>query len=240
MHDAVDRVVRPFLKQVDSALGDGYSAVLYGSAARGDFVPGRSDLNFMLITDDLSPARLSGLGGAFAGWRKSGYDPPLVILRSEWARATDVFPIEITDMRSGYEVLRGPDPVAGLQVAPGDLRAALEREFRGKLLRLRQGYVAAAADPAALGQLAGRSAGTYLVLLRALLVLLGRAVPSDPAQVAAAAAAAMAMDGEPLLNVVRHRAERGWRCPPAEFERYLDAVARAATFLDQLQLGDQR
>ena len=46
--------------------------------------------------------------------------------------------------------------------------------------------------------------------------------------------------GEPLLNVVRHRAERGWRCPPAEFERYLDAVARAATFLDQLQLGDQR
>lgn len=240
MHDAVDRVVRPFLKQVDSALGDGYSAVLYGSAARGDFVPGRSDLNFMLITDDLSPARLSGLGGAFAGWRKSGYDPPLVILRSEWARATDVFPIEITDMRSGYEVLRGPDPVAGLQVAPGDLRAALEREFRGKLLRLRQGYVAAAADPDALGQLAGRSAGTYLVLLRALLVLLGRAVPSDPAQVAAAAAAAMAMDGEPLLNVVRHRAERGWRCPPAEFERYLDAVARAATFLDQLQLGDQR
>ncbi len=240
MHDAVDRVVRPFLKQVDSALGDGYSAVLYGSAARGDFVPGRSDLNFMLITDDLSPARLSGLGGAFAGWRKSGYDPPLVILRSEWARATDVFPIEITDMRSGYEVLRGPDPVAGLQAAPGDLRAALEREFRGKLLRLRQGYVAAAADPAALGELAGRSAGTYLVLLRALLVLLGRAVPSDPAQVAAAAAAAMAMDGEPLLNVVRHRAERGWRCPPAEFERYLDAVARAATFLDQLQLGDQR
>ena len=69
MRDVVDRVVGPFLSQVDSALGDGYSAVLYGSAARGDFVPGRSDLNLMLITDDLSPARLSGLGGAFAGWR---------------------------------------------------------------------------------------------------------------------------------------------------------------------------
>ena len=53
-------------------------------------------------------------------------------------------------------------------------------------------------------------------------------------------AAAMGMDGEPLLDVVRHRAEQNWRCPPAEFERYLDAVARTATFLDQLQLGDQR
>ena len=240
MRDVVDRVVNPFLSQVDVALGDGYSAVLYGSAARGDFVPGRSDLNLMLITDDLSPANLSKLGGAFAGWRKSGYEPPLVILRSEWARATDVFPIEITDMRCGYQVLRGPDPVAGLRVAPADLRAALEREFRGKLLRMRQGYVAAAGDPAALGQLAGQSSGTFLVLLRALLVLLGRRVPQEPAELAAAAAAAMDIDGEPLLNVVRHRAERGWRCSPGEFEGYLDAVARAATLLDQLQLGDQR
>ena len=240
MRDVVDRTVGPFLSQVDAALGGGYSAVLYGSAARSDFVPGRSDLNLMLITDDLSPAKLSGLGGAFATWRKSGYEPPLVILRSEWARATDVFPIEITDMRSGYEVLRGPDPVAGLHVAPTDLRHALEREFRGKLLRLRQGYMAAAGDPAALGALAGRSSGTFLVLLRALLVLLGRTVPHEPVEVAAVAAAAMGMDGEPLLTVVRHRAERGWRCPPGAFEGYLEAVARAATFLDQLQLGDQR
>ncbi|HJR49689.1 MAG TPA: hypothetical protein VJ794_01200 [Gemmatimonadales bacterium] len=240
MRDVVDRVVGPFLSQVDAALGNGYSAVLYGSAARGDFVAGRSDLNLMLITEDLSAARLSGLGGAFAGWRKSGYEPPLVILRSEWARATDVFPIEITDMQSGYEVLRGPDPVAGLHVAPADLRRALEREFRGKLLRLRQGYVAAGGDPAALALLADRSAGTFLVLLRALLVLLGRSAQSTPMEVVVAAAAAMGMDGEPLLNVVRHRGERGWRCSPGEFEGYLEAVARAATFLDQLQLGDQR
>jgi len=240
MRDTVDRVVGPFLSQVDSVLGNGYSAVLYGSAARSDFVPGRSNLNLMLITDDLSPARLSGLGGAFRTWRKSGYEPPLVILRSEWARATDVFPIEITDMRCGYEVLRGPDPVAGLQVSPADLRQALEREFRGKLLRLRQGYVAAGGDPVALGLLAERSSGTILVLLRGLLVLLGRSVPPEPMEVAAAAAAAMGMDGEPLLNVVRHRGERGWRCLPGEFEGYLEAVARAAAFLDQLQLGDQR
>ena len=115
-------------------------------------MPGRSDINLMLILDDLSPGKLTALAGPFGAWRKSGYEPPLVIGRPEWARATDVFPIEITDMRAGYEVLRGPDPVADLSVAPADLRRALEREFRGKLLRLRQGYVAAADDPAALGR----------------------------------------------------------------------------------------
>jgi hypothetical protein len=99
--------------------------------------------------------------------------------------------------------------------------------------------VAAAGDPAALGLLAERSSGTILVLLRCLLVLLGRSVSPEPMEVATAAAAAMGVDGEPLLNVVRHRAERGWRCSTGEFEGYLDAVARAAAFLDQLQLGDQ-
>ena len=240
MREEVGRVVTPFLAQVDAALGGGYSAVMYGSAARGDFVPGRSDLNLMLIVDDLSPRALAALAAPFGTWRKSGYEPPLVIGRTEWVRATDVFPIEIADMRCGYEVLRGPDPVAGLSVSPADLRSALERELRGKLLRLRQGYVATGGDAAALGTLAGRSGGTVMVLLRALLVLLGRPVPREPVELAAAAAAAMGFDGEPLLNVIRHRAERAWRATPAEFEGYMDTVARAAVFLDQLQLGDQR
>ncbi|MBA3894286.1 MAG: hypothetical protein H0X69_11440 [Gemmatimonadales bacterium] len=239
MREAIDRIVTPFLAAVDAALGSGYSAVLNGSAARGDFVPGRSDINLLLILDDLSPRALGALAGPFGAWRKSGYEPPLVIGRQEWARATDVFPIEITDMRCGYEVLRGLDPVAGLTVSPADLRHALERELRGKLLRLRQGYVAAAGDAGVLGTLASRSAGTVMVLLRSLLGLLGRAVPREPVEVAAAAAAAMGMDGEPLLNVIRHRADRAWRCSPVEFEGYMELVARAATFLDQLQLGDQ-
>jgi hypothetical protein len=240
MADPVQAVLDPFLADVDRVLLDRYSAVLYGSAARGDFVPGRSDLNLMLILDDVSPRTLGALGGAFRAWRKSGYEPPLVIGRPEWARATDVFPIEITDMRCGYEVPRGADPVSGLTVAPADLRQALERELRGKLLRLRQSYVAAAGDTATLGTLAGRSVGTVMVLLRGLLVLLGRSVPREPVELGAAAAAAMGMDGEPLLNVIRHRAERGWRSSPSEFEGYMDSVARAAVFLDQLQLGDQR
>ena len=68
MRDMVDRVVGPFLSQVDAALDSGYSVVLYGSAARGDFVPGRSDLDLILVTDDLSPARLSRLGEGEERW----------------------------------------------------------------------------------------------------------------------------------------------------------------------------
>ena len=44
------------------ALGQGYSAILYGSAARGDYIPGRSDINLMLVVDQLTPKVLRSLG----------------------------------------------------------------------------------------------------------------------------------------------------------------------------------
>jgi hypothetical protein len=239
MLDAVERVVSPFLSAADAALSNGYSAVLYGSAARGDYVPEQSDINLMLVADALSPVMLRGLAPAFVAWQKSTSEPPLLITRAEWNRATDAFPVEITDMRTGYQVLRGVDPLQGLEVARADLRQALESEFRGKLLRLRQGYAASAGDPAALALVARRSVATLLVLIRGLLTLVSRHVPTDPLQLAVAGAETLGVESEPLLQVVRHRGDAKWLCHPEDFEPYMDLAARAALFLDQLQLGDR-
>ena len=71
MHETVERVVTPFLAAADAALGAGYSALLYGSAARGDYTAGRSDINLLLVLDDPSPTRLRALAPAFAAWRKA-------------------------------------------------------------------------------------------------------------------------------------------------------------------------
>jgi predicted nucleotidyltransferase len=239
MNETIERVVTPFLAAADAALGAGYSALLYGSAARGDYIAGRSDINLMLVLDDASPTRLRALAPAFSAWRKTAPEPPLLISRSEWARASDVFPIEITDMRAGYRVLRGSDPVAATRVDRADLRRALERELRGKLLRLRQGYAAAAGDEKALGELAAASAGTILVLLRSLLTLAGRPVPDASPAIAAEAAALVGAPAAALVTPVERRGQRGWRCTAGEFEHYMDAVARAAGYVDQLQPGDQ-
>jgi hypothetical protein len=76
------------------------------------------------------------------------------------------------------------------------------------------------------------------VLLRGLLTLLGKSVPSDALELAAAAGAAVGFEGEHLLYVVRHRVDREWRCGAPEFENYLNAIEATARFVDQLQLGD--
>ena len=121
-----------------------------------------------------------------------------------------------------------------------DLRRALERELRGKLLRLRQGYALLSADPVKLGSLAADSAGTVLVLFRSLLVLTGRDVPLAPGAIVSAAAEVAGFPADAVGDVTRHRGDHKWRCDAAVFEAYLDAVATTAGFVDQLQLGDQR
>ena len=42
-----------------------------------------------------------------------------------------------------------------------------------------------------------------------------------------------------LLAPVEHRGVRGWRWNAGEFEQYMNAVALAVGYVDQLQLGDQ-
>jgi predicted nucleotidyltransferase len=240
MPDPVATVVDPFLREVDTAIGTGYTALLFGSTARGEHRAGQSDINLMLVLEDAAPAVLRALQGPFATWRRSAPVPPLVIARAEWLRAADAFPIEICDMRLAYRVLRGPDLLAELRPDPDALRRALERELRGKLLRLRQGYVAHANDPAALGALARDSIATILLLFRCLLALLGRPVPAAGAQVVTAAAGPIGFDAEALGRMLRLRDERKPRATPAEFEAYLDAVGRTARFVDHLQLGDRQ
>ncbi len=238
MNDPMAQLVEPFLEEADTALDGRYSAVLYGSAARGDYLAPRSNVNLLLVVEEVSPAVLRALGPAFGRWRKSTHEPPLLMTRVEWARATDAFPIEIADIQTGYKVLRGPDPIHDLRVDRADLRRALEREFRGKLVRLRQAYAALAADPEALGLAAGSTVSSVLVLFRVLLVLLGRTVPTDPIELAMTAGALVGGNGEALANVVRHRREPRWRCSAVEFEGYMLGLEQATSFLDQLHLGD--
>ena len=237
MSDAWEGVVGSLIADLDRSLAGRYSAVLYGSAARGDWVAGVSDINLLLVLDDAAPASLRGLTEAFALWRKSGNAPPLVFSREEWAGASDAFPIEVTDILHSYRVLKGADPVAGMSVRPADLRTLLEHEFLGKLLQLRRGYVALAEERAALAQLGAASVSTIVLLQRALLALLGRPVPQGIEAVVQEASIAVGAHPAAQLEFVRHRTDQKWMATREQFESYLAAIEAAARFVNHLQLG---
>lgn len=237
MQDPIDRIVTPALDQLDAVLPRGYSAVVYGSGARGEYVAGVSDLNLLVVCDALDPASLRKISGAVAGLRREGQPPPLLIERAEWGRAQDVFPIEITDMQVAHTLLRGDDPVSGCRVDPADLRRALEAELRAKLLRLRQAYAAGPDDSRRLGQVATGTVSSVTTLLRVLLVLEGNPVPSGTPDCLAATARVLGVTTAPILTLWERRRKKVSGCAPELFEGYLSAVAAAVRVTDQFTRG---
>lgn len=232
-------IIEPFLAKVDGAIGPDYSAVVYGSVARGENIPGLSDINLLLVLDRLTSDILSRLEPPFSAWVEQNLPPPLLMTRAEWERASDVFPVEISDMKTAYRTLRGADPVAGMVISRADHRRALERDFRGKLNRLRQAFVPSERDPESLGIFARRSIASVAVLYRSLLVLLKHPVPGDMNSVFTQAGRMVGFDPATLLDIAAHRGDQGWKCSREAFEQYLSAVERTVSHVDQLQQGDQ-
>jgi hypothetical protein len=233
----VDGTINTFLADLDQVWPGGYAAVLFGSAARGEYVPGWSDINVLLIADQLTPASLRAAREALRAWRERAEAVPLLFSLMEWRRSTDAYPLEIAEMRTGYRVLRGADPLAGMEVRPADLRAALERELRGKLMRLRQGYAVFPPDSDDLTEFVRSSASSVVLLCRALLILRGDEVPSAAVAVIARAGERAGFAPEPVQRVVAGRADAGWRCSEEDVQGYLAAVESAAGFVDHFQIG---
>src|SRR6188508_703126 len=76
------------------------SVILYGSAAAGEFVPGRSDYNVLVALNKIGPADLRNAHAARREWSRMGHSIPVYFTVSELSNAADVFPIEFSKMES--------------------------------------------------------------------------------------------------------------------------------------------
>lgn len=235
----LEKSIEQLISDLDHAdLGE-YSAVLHGSAARGQYLAGWSDVNVVLIVDTIGTDTLERLHRPLARWRELARALPLILTRMEWRRSADAYPLEIAEMRTAYRVLKGSDPLVGLEVRPAELRQALERELRGKLLRLRQGYALLNGDGPKLGEFVRRSVSTILFLSRGIMLLVGEIPPGDPVDLVQAVGRTAGFDGDFLARIVTRRGTADWICTEADMRGYLVAVESAARFVDHFQIGDR-
>jgi hypothetical protein len=169
-----DGALVAFTRDVQAALRDDLLCLaLYGSAAGDDWLEGRSDLNVVVVVPRVTFAVLEALEPVVARWKKKGLAPPAIMDREYLARARDVFPMEIDDIRRQHRLLAGKDVFADITLDPGAIRRECEVEVRGKLLRLRALFLESAGSPEALEFLMRESLKSFLVVLRHWLALLG-------------------------------------------------------------------
>lgn len=230
-----------FTKKLQAAFGDALvSVVLYGSAARGDYREGVSDLNLLVLLRSTDAASLRRASPLAREWAEGGNPPPLVIADDEWRDSADVFPIEYMDMRDAHLLLHGTDPFAGLEIDWRDLRLQCEHELKSKQIRLREHFLLVAENTDELGKLLTHSFPTFLTLFRTTLRLAHRDVPRAPDAVIAAVSTLAGFDPEPFRSVQRAR-EAKTAFEPASTDPvvtgYLDSVERITRWLDHLSEG---
>ncbi len=211
------------------------AAVLYGSSAAGDAIPGRSGHNMALLLKRTGPAELAALAAASRVWLKAGNPAPMIFTPEQFAGSADSFPIELADMKEFHRVLYGEDPLASVAIDPADLRLAVEREIKSKLLLLRKTCVAVGGDRRAIEDLMTGSLSQFLVLCRAALRLKEAKVPSSKLECAEKLAAHAGFDPAAFREV--HALKAGGPRPSAEasaalFARYLAAVEAFAAAVD--------
>jgi len=136
--------VRQAIDRIGAALAQalGTRAVciaVYGSAASDEFAPGHSDVNLLLVLQEVAFGDLRVVGATLAreATPELRIATPLVVTPHFLKDARDSFPIELDDIRARHRLLHGDDLLSAIHVRADRLREQVEREARGKLLRLR-------------------------------------------------------------------------------------------------------
>lgn len=228
--------------QLRKTFGEGlHSVILFGSVPRGEFVPGVSDLNLLVLLDSLAPANLARAAPLMQDWIRQGNTPPHLYSSDEWAGMADTFAIEIADMQDARDVLWGVDPVAPGVVTLSDLRLHAEREIRETMLHLRLRLVLGANSPAEVGNLLLSGVPSFVAYMRVALRVGGGDRLLDSRDVIERAARAIDADAEPMLACWRARTtlrRLDVSVTDPLVERYLAFTHQLVGYLDRHKQSD--
>jgi predicted nucleotidyltransferase len=178
------------------------SIILYGSGARGDYVPGKSDINFLVVLDENAVDDLERAQPLIPKWKKRAVALPLVMTKAFICSSIDVYPVEFLNMKRHYQVVYGEDVLKDLVFDGKTLRLQCERELKGKLMLLRTGFLDTAGKAEDLRRLMAASITAFLSVFGALLLVRGREIPKERRDIVPAVAETYGLDAAPFLRCI--------------------------------------
>src|ERR1700722_941509 len=233
-----EKKIDDFVSRLRSAAGENLeSVILFGSAVAGDFHAEFSNVNLFCVIRDSSFAALRVLAPVIQWWDAQKQPPPLFMTRSEIERSTDVFTIELIDMKQHHRVVFGADVLQDLSIPANLHRIQVEYELREKLSLLRQHLLLASGNDSRLWDLLLRSVSSFATLFRHALMVLGHDVPIGKREAVQALSKQIGFDASGILHVldVRERkSDRKQFSVTDVFSRYLAALDQVTGAVDRM------
>jgi nucleotidyltransferase-like protein len=212
------------------------SLILYGSAARGDYKEGHSDLNVLCVLRSVATRELTRVTPVVHWWCKDQNEPaPLFFTAEELRQSADVFSIELLDMQDSRRVLYGADIVAGIDVPMNLHRVQVEHDMRTLLLKLRQHFLLTGQKESELRAAAAKSSSSVLALLRHTLIAFEEEPPATAQEVFARIAALTRADAEAFTAAFKLRDRHAHADDIVRtHEKYLNALTVVISALDRI------
>lgn len=235
------RVLEELRNRLQADLGDGLvSLIAYGDFVRpGEYDPGRSDVNLMLVLADISTPVLDRIADAISAAKRKVRLTLMTLTEQELVQSCDVFPIKFVNMQEHHRLICGRDVLSELKIADDHLRLRCEQELKNLMIRLRASYLNQAKKPAALRTVMTDSVGPLLGLLTIGLTLRTGISPEDADEILAACHEEFGVDVAVLKTVldVRHSSsELTVAEVPTVYNDYMKAVHDAANAIDRMDV----
>jgi len=168
----LERKVQDFVKKLKDIYQDNLiSVILYGSVVSGEFIDKHSNLNILVVLENIDPYILKKASNLI---RKFYLFQTLFLSPKYIERSTDVFPIEFLDIKENYFLLYGKDIVKDIKIDLKNLRFQCEQELKAKLINLYSLYLKLCNNKIALKNILLRSFTSILHIARNLLRLKGK------------------------------------------------------------------
>src|SRR5580658_4253674 len=226
--------LQELVSRLQQACGDNLlSVVLFGSAAREDFHEEFSDVNLLIVLQDLGPSLFAPISTVLQWWsHEEKLRPPMIMTLDELRESADVFAIELLDIKESHKTLFGQDVAAAIEVPMNLHRIEVEHELRTTLLRLRH-HLLLSSNQDELRAVLAKSITSVLTLFRHALIALGEKPPHARPQLLERAAVVFGFEVAPLQSILELRNDN--RRPENLkdlYHAYMSAIQRVAHELD--------
>ncbi|MCF6157552.1 MAG: hypothetical protein E3K32_03045 [wastewater metagenome] len=145
--EEVKKIIEPFFLDILShCKGDVVSLYITGSAVTRDFREKYSDINTVIIVKEIKVPLFDFISTLGKHYSKKRVCAPLILTPDYIHRSLQEFPLEFLEMKLVHQLVYGDNILQDVKLKKADIRLQCERELKGRLQNLCQGYIKAMGD----------------------------------------------------------------------------------------------
>ncbi|MEW6237026.1 MAG: hypothetical protein AB1656_16705 [Candidatus Omnitrophota bacterium] len=157
IHERIQPVLKAYFTEIENIFQSRIDSMyLYGSVTTKDYHSQKSDVNSLILFDRFAFSDAEQLQPIVRKGLKRRIVAPLCLSVETFLRSADTFPLELIEMKDkGLQIAGETNRLRELTIPREMLRAKIEEQIKGKLIRLREIYM----------EQGGRSRGRQLLTI---------------------------------------------------------------------------